>query len=42
MKDVLLSTISITLNVTGTDGHKLNQDDHLISIRNIITNFKFG
>lgn len=36
MKDVLLSTISITLNVTNADGHKINENDYLILLRNTI------
>ncbi|MDN5846024.1 MAG: hypothetical protein L0H53_07095 [Candidatus Nitrosocosmicus sp.] len=36
MKEVLLSTISITLNINDADGHKLTENDYLISIRNII------
>jgi hypothetical protein len=41
MKEVLLSTISITLNVTDTDGHKLSENDYLISLINIISKFDF-
>jgi len=41
MKEVFLSTISITLNVTDTDGHKLNENDYLISLINIIKKFDF-
>jgi hypothetical protein len=41
MKEVLLSTISITLNVTDNDGHKLNENDYLISLGNMIKRFKF-
>ena len=41
MKDVLLSTISITLNVTNADGHKINENDYLISLTNIIKKFDF-
>jgi hypothetical protein len=41
MKEVLLSTISITLNVTDTDGHKLSENDYLISLINIISKYDF-
>lgn len=40
MKDVLLSTISITLNVSDVNGHKLNENDYMISLRKIINNTK--
>lgn len=40
MKDVLLSTISITLNVNDANGNKLNENDYLISLINIIKNLK--
>lgn len=36
MKDVLLSTISITLNVTDEDDNKLIDNDYLNALRNII------
>jgi len=39
MKDVLLSTLSITLNVNDSSGHKLTETDYLLSLRNIIENF---
>jgi ABC-type transporter MlaC component len=39
MKDVLLSTLSITLNVNDSSGHKLTETDYLISVRNMIENF---
>jgi len=41
MKEVLLSTISITLNVTSADGHKLNENDLIISLINTIKKFDF-
>ena len=41
MKEVLLSTISITLNVTDLDGHKLNKNDYLISLVNIVNKSDF-
>jgi hypothetical protein len=41
MKEVLLSTISITLNVTDLDGHKLNKNDYLISLVNIVKKSDF-
>jgi ABC-type transporter MlaC component len=41
MKDVLLSTISITLNVNDANGNKLNKTDYLISLTNIIKKFDF-
>ena len=41
MKDVLLSTISITLNVTDTDGHRLNENNYLNSLISIIKKFDF-
>ncbi len=40
MKDVLLSTISITLNVSDESGRKLSEDDYLFSLRKIINNTK--
>ncbi len=40
MKDVLLSTISITLNISDVNGRKLNENDYLISFRNVIKNTK--
>jgi hypothetical protein len=40
MKDVLLSTISITLNVNDANGNKLNENDYLVSLINIIKNLK--
>ena len=40
MKDVLLSTISITFNVNDANGNKLNENDYLISLINIIKNLK--
>ena len=39
IKDVLLSTLSITLNVSDFSGHKLTENDYLISLRNMIKNF---
>ena len=36
MKDVLLSTISITLNVRDTNNNKLSENDYLVSLRNTI------
>lgn len=36
MKEVLLSTVSITLNVSDADGHKLTEHDYFNSLRNII------
>jgi hypothetical protein len=39
MKEVLLSTISITLNVNDSNGHKLTESDYLLSLRNMIENF---
>ena len=36
IKDVLLSTISTTLNVRDANNNKLNVDDYLISLRNTI------
>jgi hypothetical protein len=36
MKQVLISTISITLNVTDEDGNKLVERDFLNALRNII------
>lgn len=36
IKDLMLSTLSITLNVTDLNGHKLNEIDYLNSFRNII------
>jgi hypothetical protein len=36
MKQVLLSTISITLNVTDGDGNKLVESDFLNALKNII------
>lgn len=41
MKEVLLSTISMTLNVTDTDGHKLSENDYLNPLINIIKKFDF-
>lgn len=41
IKDVLLSTISTTLNVSDARGHKLNENDYLISLKNIIEKFTF-
>lgn len=41
MKDILLSTISITLNVNEANGNKLNKNDYLISLKNIIKKFDF-
>ncbi|WP_148686280.1 hypothetical protein [Candidatus Nitrosocosmicus hydrocola] len=40
MKEVLLSTISITLNVTDEKGNKLIDSDYLDVLRNIIQNLK--
>jgi hypothetical protein len=40
MKDVLLSTITVTLNVTDEKGNKLSDLDWLNSLRNIVQNFK--
>lgn len=40
MKGVLLSTISITLNVRDATGNKLTDSDHLNVLRNIIKNLK--
>ena len=40
MKDVLLSAISITLNISDVNGRKLDEKDYLISLRNIIKNTK--
>ncbi|HKU83824.1 MAG TPA: hypothetical protein VJP58_07260 [Candidatus Nitrosocosmicus sp.] len=39
MKGVLLSTISITLNVNDSNGLKLTESDYLLSLRNMIENF---
>ena len=39
IKDVLLSTLSITLNVNDSSGHKLTETDYLLSLRNMIKNF---
>jgi len=39
MKEVLLSTLSITLNVNDFRGHKLTENDYLLSLRNMIENF---
>ena len=36
MKDILLSTISITLNVRDTNNNKLSENDYLVSLRNTI------
>ncbi len=36
MKELLLSTISITLNVVDTDNHKLSEIDYFVSFRNIL------
>ena len=36
MKDILLSTISITLSVRDTNNNKLSEDDYLVSLRNTI------
>jgi hypothetical protein len=36
MKDVLLSTISITLNVRDKNNNQLSEEDYLISLRNTI------
>lgn len=36
MKKILLSTVSITLNVRDATNHKLTEDDYLISLRNLI------
>ncbi|WP_161486407.1 hypothetical protein [Candidatus Nitrosocosmicus hydrocola] len=36
MKDVLLSTISVTLNVIDETGNKLIDSDYLNAIRNIV------
>ena len=41
MKDTLLSTISITLNVSDESSRKLSQNDYLFSLRKIINNTKF-
>ena len=41
MKEVLLSTISMTLNVTDTYSHKLNENDYLNPLINIIKKFDF-
>jgi hypothetical protein len=38
MKDVLLSTISTTLNVRDANNNQLSVDDYLISLRNTINN----
>src|SRR5690348_12308139 len=40
MKEVLLSTISVTLNLYSIDGHKLTNNDYLVSLRNIINEFE--
>lgn len=40
MKDVLLSTISITLNVSDATGNKLTDSDYLNALGNIIKNLK--
>ena len=40
MKDTLLSTISITLNVSDESSRKLSQNDYLFSLRKIINNTK--
>ncbi len=40
MKDVLLSTISITLNVSDESSRKLSENDYLFSLRKIINNVK--
>lgn len=40
MKDVLLSTITVTLNVTDEKGNKLSDLDWLNSLRNIVQNLK--
>jgi len=40
MKDLLLSTISITLSVSDESSRKLSENDYLISLRNIINNTK--
>lgn len=40
MKDVLLSTISITLNVRDESSRKLSENDYLFSLRKIINNTK--
>jgi len=39
MKQVIVSTISITLNLFDTDGHRLTYSDYLIPLRNIINKF---
>ena len=39
MKDILLSTISITLNVSDVTGQKLTDSEYLNSLRNIIDKF---
>jgi hypothetical protein len=36
MKEVLLSSISITLSVRDTNNNKLSEDDYLVSLRNTI------
>ncbi len=38
MKDVLLSTISTTLNVRDANNNQLSVEDYLISLRNTINN----
>lgn len=40
MNDVLLSTITVTLNVTDKDDNKLSDLDYLNSFRNIVQNLK--
>jgi len=40
MNDVLLSTITVTLNVTDRDDNKLSDLDYLNSFRNIVQNLK--
>ena len=40
MKDVLLSTVSITLYISDVNGRKLNENNYLISFRNVIKNTK--
>ena len=40
MKELLLSTISITFNVVDADNHKLNESDYFVSFRNIINEIR--
>lgn len=39
MREVLLSTISITLNVNDINGHRLTANDYLLSLRDMIVKF---